>query len=157
MQKLRKYASWQAALVVAIFMAGVGLMPYVAFADESLSWQSLAGVYAPELIIEEAEGAPGSYFTVVASNYPPHSRARVYINGEPAGHIDMDGSGGTTFLIRTPPQNRAIETYDVTAEVDLNASATTKFTVAEDAPLLEAPDDFDGRTLRIRLSGGGRD
>lgn len=156
MQKLREIANWQVGLVIAVFFAGAAFLPYAAQAEEALGWQALAGVYAPELVISPDEGAPGSTFTVVASNYPPHSQATVYINGVTAGRIQLDGSGSSTFLIRTPPQNRAAGVYDVTAEVDLNASATTSFTVTVNAPVLDPPDDFEGPVLRIRLSGGGR-
>ena len=82
------------------------------------------------LTINFSSGAPGSYFTITGSNFPPSSIATISINGNISGTVLTNSSGGFIFLLKT-----SLTTdegfYRVT--VSVNTSAGTQFTLdAED-------------------------
>ena len=55
----------------------------------------------PTLAINYTSGAPGSYFTVTGSQFPPNSTTTIAINGSILGTIPTDASGGLIFLLET--------------------------------------------------------
>jgi len=82
------------------------------------------------LAINYSSGAPGSYFTITGSNFPPDSTATITVNGNVFGTVPTDSSGSFTFLLRTIQADEGF--YRVTASV--NPSASTQFTLnKEDA------------------------
>jgi len=56
------------------------------------------GVFAiqqtPGLVINYCSGAPGSFFTIDGSDFPPDSTATIAVNGNMLGTIHTDSSGG---------------------------------------------------------------
>jgi hypothetical protein len=93
------------------------------------------GVFAiqqiPALLASNySSGAPGSYFTITGSNFPPDGTATIAINGNILGTVPTDSSGGLIFSLETSPTTDE-GFYSVTASV--NPSASTQFTLdAED-------------------------
>ena len=83
------------------------------------------------LAINYATGQPGSYFTLVGSNFPPNSVATISINGHILDTIDVDSTGGFTFLVSTTGAQNGL--YYVTASV--NPAAMARFVLDSAAPL----------------------
>jgi hypothetical protein len=107
----------------------------------------MAGVYAPELSVHATEGAPGSVFAFSGSGFPAHSVATLFVNGRYLGRLMTDGKGAAQFIVQSPASGMAIGQYDITMEVDMNASATQGFSLRHDAPLVMPPDGFAGPTF----------
>jgi photosystem II stability/assembly factor-like uncharacterized protein len=77
-----------------------------------------------------SSGAPGSYFTITGSNFPPSGTATIVINGNILGTVPTNSSGGLIFSLKTSP-TAGEGLYRVTASVP--PSASTQFTLdAED-------------------------
>jgi photosystem II stability/assembly factor-like uncharacterized protein len=92
------------------------------------------GVFAiqqvPALAVNYSSGAPGSYFAITGSNFPPVVTATIAINGNLLGTVPTDSSGGFVLSLETSPTTEE-GLYSVTASV--NPSAVTQFTLdAED-------------------------
>lgn len=129
---------------LVILLAGIAMVPYVDRPVAALEWRMMAGVYAPELSVHETEGAPGSAFAFTGSGFPAHSEATLFVNGRYLGRVLTDGQGSAQFIVQSPASSLAIGQYDITMEVDMNASATQGFSLSHDAPLVMAPDGFGG-------------
>lgn len=132
-------------LLLVILLSGVAMIPFVDLPVGAIGWESLAGVYAPELTVNETSGAPGSTFAFTGSGYPPNSLATVYVNGEASGSVRMDGGGSATFKINTI--GVAPGPLNVTLEVDINASATQSIDLVESGSPVTPPEGFDGPTF----------
>jgi hypothetical protein len=78
----------------------------------------------------------------MGSNYPVNSLATIYVDGDPLGTVMTDGNGSATFYINTIGSDIAI--YNITLEVDINASATDSFELDADGPLIPPPPDPSG-------------
>ena len=87
--------------LVLLSLSGLLFLPFTNLQAEELTWQMFAGVYMPNLDIEENKGAPGSAFVFYASDYPPNTPATIYLNGNPIGIVQIDGDGQTEFVIQT--------------------------------------------------------
>ena len=135
----------RALFALVILLAGVAMVPYVDRPAAALEWRMMAGVYAPELSVHASEGALGSQFAFTGSGFPAHKPATVFVNGRYLGRVMTDGQGMAQFIVQSPTSPLALGHYDITLEVDMNASATQGFTLREDAPLVWAPDGFMGR------------
>ncbi len=135
----------RALFALVILLAGVAMVPYVDRPAAALEWRMMAGVYAPELAVHASEGALGSQFAFTGSGFPAHKPATVFVNGRYLGRVMTDGQGMAQFIVQSPPSPLALGHYDITMEVDMNASATQGFTLREDAPLVWAPAGFMGR------------
>jgi hypothetical protein len=129
-------------IAALILMSGLALMPYVDLPQTTLGWEQFAGVYTPELAVEPELGRSGSTFTGMGINYPVNSLATIYVDGDPLGTMMTDGNGSATFYINTIGSDIAI--YNVTLEVDINASATDSFELDADGPLIPPPPDPSG-------------
>jgi photosystem II stability/assembly factor-like uncharacterized protein len=83
------------------------------------------------LAINYSSGAPGSYFTLTGSNFPPNRTATISVNGNVLGTVLTDSSGSFIFSLETNPTTEE-GFYRVT--VSVNPSASTQFTldVADD-------------------------
>ena len=125
-----------------ILMSGLALVPYIDLPQTTLGWEQFAGIYTPELVVEPEFGRPGSTFTGTGSNYPANSLATVYVDGNPLGTLFTDDNGSATFYIHTI--GASVGTYNVTLEVDINASATDNFELIPDGPLISTPPDPSG-------------
>ncbi len=129
--------STRTLLTLFILLSGVAMVPYVDLPQTALSWKVFAGIYSPELNIDEPQGGPGSVFVFTGSNYPANSAAGVYVNGRSVGTVNTDASGNSTFLIDAACAAPGL--YNVTMEVDINASATQTYEIVAGLPTLPGP------------------
>ncbi len=129
-------------LTLGILLSGLALLPFVKLQAAPIDWTRLAGVYTPELAVNEPEGAPGSVFAFTGTNYPPNSVAAVYVNGVWLGTVMTDGDGVGRFMLDTA--GAAIGGYAVTMEVDINASAHQTVALVSDGQVVTPPDGFPG-------------
>ena len=124
-------------LTLLILSSGLALLPFIDQPVTAIGWKLFAGIYTPLLEATETTGAPGSVFTFTGSNYPPDSLATIYINGKAQGVVTTDQDGVVVFLVNT--LGALVGQYDVTLEVDGNASATNGFNLNDGAALLTPP------------------
>ncbi|MCB8924175.1 MAG: hypothetical protein H6652_00960 [Ardenticatenaceae bacterium] len=136
---------------LAILLAGVAMVPYVDRPVAALEWRMMAGVYAPELSVHASEGAPGSQFAFTGAGFPANKPATLFVNGRYLGRVMTDGQGSAQFVVQSPSSDMAWGHYDITMEVDMNASATQGFHLSSEAPLVWAPDGFAGPTFGFGL------
>lgn len=130
------------SLTLGILLFGVAMAPFVDLEAAPISWERLAGVYEPELAVHEMVGAPGSKFVFTGINYPPGIEAAVYVNGEFFGTVTVDSSGQGTFMINTAGVGAG--QYNVTMEVDVNASATQSIELIVGGQVVTPPPGFSG-------------
>jgi len=148
MQRLSRDQLIRLSLTAAILFSGLAMIPFIDLpAQAAITWQSLAGVYEPDLTVNEPLGMPGSIFAFTGSDYPANTLATAYVDGEPLGTVMIDGNGVGTFMINTA--GAAIGQYNVTLEVDINASATTGIELVDNAPIVTPPPDFQGPTFNL--------
>ncbi|HRQ40972.1 MAG TPA: hypothetical protein PLD25_23910 [Chloroflexota bacterium] len=148
MQRVSRDQLIRVALTAVILLSGLAMVPFIDLpAQAAITWQSLAGVYEPELEVNESLGMPGSVFAFTGSGYPPNTLATVYVDGQPLGMALIGGNGVGTFMVNTA--GAAIGEYSVTLEVDINASATRGIELAETGPLVTPPPDFPGPTFNL--------
>jgi hypothetical protein len=140
--KINRELLTRGLVAALILMSGLALIPFLDLPQTTLGWEQFAGIYTPELVVEPELGLPGSTFTGTGSNYPANTLATVYVDGEPLGTVMTDGNGSAIFYINTNGAEVAI--YNVTLEVDINASATDNFELTADGPLIPAPSDPAG-------------
>jgi hypothetical protein len=79
--------------------------------------------FTPSLAINYSTGAPGSFFNITGTNFPPDNIADLTINGNFIGEITTDSSGSFTLTLTTSQADEGF--YYVNASV--NPSATVKF------------------------------
>lgn len=148
MQRFSRDQLIRVALTAVILLSGLAMVPFIDLpAQAAITWQSLAGVYEPELEVNEPLGRPGSIFAFTGSNYPPNTLATAYVDGRSLGQVVIDGNGVGTFMVNTG--GAPIGQYNVTLEVDINASATTGIELADGEPLVTPPPDFPGPTFNL--------
>lgn len=135
--KLNRELFTRMVIAGLILMSGLALVPFLDLPQTTLGWEQFAGIYTPELVVEPEIGRPGSTFTGTGSNYPPNSLATLYVDGEPLGLVLIDGNGSAIFYINTNGSSEGV--YNVTLEVDINASATDTFQLISDGPFIPAP------------------
>lgn len=82
------------------------------------------------LTINYDDGAPGSYFTLTGSGFPPNDTATIMLNGRVLGTIPTTADGSFTFLLNSSDAEEGA--YMVTATV--NPSANRWFTLEATAP-----------------------
>jgi peptide/nickel transport system substrate-binding protein len=95
---------------------------------ETNSWSS---ALVPSLTINYPNGQPGSFFTLIGTNYPPNSTALITINGHAIETLFTDGTGRLEFVFDTSLAGVGI--YEVTVKV--NPEASTSFQLLTQAPL----------------------
>jgi hypothetical protein len=140
MNKSRRDIVIRGTISLVILLAGLAMIPFVNLPTNALGWEMFAGIYAPDLTVNEPTGAPGSIFAFSGSNYPVNSLANVYVNGEAVGSVLTDGSGEATFLLETAGSIPGL--YNVTMEVDINASATQSIELISSNPTVTPPPGF---------------
>lgn len=135
-------------VTLTILLSGLALAPFIDIpAQAAINWQSLAGVYEPNLEVNEPSGLPGSIFAFTGSNYPPNAVATLYVNGTPLGTMITDGGGIVTFMLDTTDADSG--QYSVTVEANANASATTSVELEEDGTIVTPPEGFTGPTFHL--------
>ncbi len=76
--------------------------------------------YSPQLIINYSTGAPGSFFTITGTQFPPDVNVDLMVNGYMVGTIPSDTSGSFNFILSTGLANEGF--YTVTASVNPGAA-----------------------------------
>lgn len=142
MSGLNKEKTTRLALMLVILLSGLAMIPFIDIPVEAITWELLAGVYEPKLDVDENSGAPGSVFAFTGSDYPPLSNAAIYVNGRQVGSVLTNAGGTATFTIDTT--GAALGMYNVTMEVDINASATENFELKSGEPVVTPPPGFVG-------------
>jgi len=148
MNKTQRERTLRVTLVVMIMLLGLTLIPFINMPAEALGWELFTGAYTPNLDVNQNTGKPGSIFTFTGSGYPPHSKAMVYVNGDSRGMVTIDGSGVASFLLNTLGSPARV--YNVTLEVDINASATESIELLDTGNMVLPPPDFNGSTLFLK-------
>lgn len=85
----------------------------------------------PALTINYTAGAPGSVFTLSATDFPPNETAEISVNGHVLGTAGTGADGALTLLLST--DNADLGHYVVA--VDVNPTATVSFALAADEPV----------------------
>ena len=134
-------------LTLAILLAGVALVPFIGQPLKAIGWELFAGVYSPVLDVNETSGAPGSIFAFTGSGYPPNNMATIYVNGNSVGAVMTDPAGAASFLLNTI--GAAPDQYNVTLEVDINASATQSIELVSGGTVVTPPPGSTGDTFFI--------
>ncbi|MCL4264833.1 MAG: hypothetical protein KJ069_16540 [Anaerolineae bacterium] len=148
MQKFSRDQWIRVVLTAVILLSGLAMVPFIDLpAQAAITWQSLAGVYEPVLEVNEPLGRPGSVFAFTGSNYPPNTVATAYVDGQSLGQVMIDGNGVGTFMVNSA--GASIGQYNVTLEVDINASATTGIELEDTGLLVTPPPDFPGPTFNL--------
>jgi hypothetical protein len=145
MKTLNKEQISRLALTVVILLSGLAMIPFVDLPVGAIGWETLAGVYEPDLSVNEDSGAPGSIFAFTGSNYPPNSVAFIHFNGQARGNVMTDAGGTATFKLDTVGAPPGI--YNITLEVDINASATESIELDESGSVVTPPAGFEGPTF----------
>jgi hypothetical protein len=147
-RRFKRETAVRAALALVILVSGLAMIPFVDL-PKAIGWELLAGVYQPELAVNATNGAPGSVFAFTGTNYPPNSPATVYVDGQWRGEVTTDGSGQATFLLDTTGSQPG--PYNVTLEVDVNASATQSITLVDGGTIVTPPANFPGPTFTLEF------
>ena len=145
MSQLKREIVARIALTLAVILVGVAMVPFVGRPQNAIGWELFSGVYSPVLDVNETSGAPGSVFAFTGSAYPPNSLATIYVNGRAVGTVITDSSGVAPFLLNT--LGAAPGQYNVTLEVDINASATQSIELITNGPLVTPPPGSTGETF----------
>ena len=136
------------ALTLLILLAGLAMIPFIDIPVEAITWELLAGVYEPKLNVHENKGAPGSVFAFTGSDYPPLSNAAIYVNGRQVGSTLTNAGGTATFTLNTA--GAAVGQYNVTMEINVNASATESIELKAGEPIATPPPNFVGPEFSLR-------
>jgi hypothetical protein len=147
MKQLKREPFVRSLLSLAILLSGIALIPFVGRPTSAIGWKLFAGIYTPELAVNETIGAPGSVFAFTGGNYPPLSQATIYVNGQARGAVTTDAAGQATFQINTA--GAAPGQYSITMEVDINASATNGFELVEGGGIVSPPAGFTGPIIFV--------
>ena len=150
MKALNKEQIARLTLTLVILLFGAAMIPFVDMPVGAIGWKILTGVYEPDLSVNETSGAPGSTFAFIGSNYPPNSLATVYVNGEARGSVMTDAGGTATFKLITT--KAAPGQYNVTLEVDINATDTQSIQLVDSGSIVTPPEGFEGPTFFLGSS-----
>jgi hypothetical protein len=147
MRQLKQETVVRIGLTLAVLLAGSALAPFVSRPVKAIGWELFATVYSPVLNVNETSGAPGSVFAFTGSAYPPNSTATVYVNGNPVGAVMTDAVGAASFFLNTI--GAAPGQYNVTLEVDINASATQSIELVAGGTVVMPPPGATGETFFV--------
>ncbi|MGB0385316.1 MAG: SBBP repeat-containing protein, partial [Ardenticatenaceae bacterium] len=107
--------------------------------------QDFIAIRLPSLTINHSVGAPGSSFTIRGRNYPANTSVSIAINRQNLGTVQVNQSGGLTFLLTTP--NADVGAYGVTASASTQMRAGISFMLDSAAPL--QPQEGEGETFEV--------
>ncbi len=128
------------AIVLSVFLFGVGLIPVFGLPTQGFNWQRYAGVYNPATLqVNHTVGAPGSFFSVSGANFSANTLVSVSANGVLLGELQSNDSGELFFLINSS----GADTGYYMIEAAGNESAATLIILDEDAPLWSAENEWD--------------
>lgn len=114
------------------------------FPDAAGRWDEFAAPPNPDLQINDDSGAPGSYFNVTGTGFPPNETAAIPANDHLLGELPVDGSGAISFTLTT--EEASAGTYHVRTTVNPSDGVQFVLDPAEpvrekegDLPLVEVP------------------
>jgi hypothetical protein len=136
MPLLRRRGPIRAVIFIGILLSGLALLPLAGTAARPLRWQLFANGYEPVLTINHTVGRPGSFFSLIASGYPPDRVATIRVSSSlgtfTVGHMLTGPTGTFRFKLATVGGTPGV--YVVIVSVDDVTSATTSFTLDNAAP-----------------------
>lgn len=147
MKRLDKKVVPRVLITLLILLSGLAMIPFVELPTAALGWELFAGIYTPDLTVNQTSGAPGSVFAFTGTNYPANSLANIYVDGNLVGTVMTDGAGKGSFLIDT--RGSIPGQYNVTMEVDINASATQGIDLIAGGTIVVPPPGFPGPTFLV--------
>jgi peptide/nickel transport system substrate-binding protein len=95
------------------------LTHFEAFPDVSGRWDSFTAAIQPMLETNHPSGAPGSYFNLTGSGFPPNSQAFILADNHIIGQLQVDSSGIISFTLSTDQ----VRPGDYHLRVSVNPSA----------------------------------
>jgi peptide/nickel transport system substrate-binding protein len=101
------------------------------FPDLAGRWDAFDAAPSPDLEINYASGAPGSYLNVTGSGFPPDDSASIVVNGHLLGQLPVESSGEIAFTLTTEEADAG--TYHL--RVSVNPSGGVAFVLHEDEPV----------------------
>lgn len=115
------------------------------FPDDAGRWDAFVAPPNPEMQINYQSGAPGSYFNVSGTGFPPNDTAAILANNHLLDELSVDGSGAISFTLTT--EEASAGTYHLRTTVNPSGGARFVLNLAEpvrpregDLPLVEVPD-----------------
>ncbi len=114
------------------------LAHYAAFPDLAGRWDAFAAGLQPEMAINHTAGAPGSYFNLAGTGFPPGETAFILVNEQLLGDLPVDASGAVSFTLTTDEADPGV--YHV--RVSVNPAAGVQFTLDENEPVQPREGDF---------------
>jgi hypothetical protein len=136
------------SIALVVFLSGVVLVPAMGLPTQGFSWQRYAGVYdLASLDVNHASGAPGSFFTIMGTNFSPETTVSVFANDVLLGEVDTSESGDLLFLLDS---TGAGDGYYI-VEVSGNESAQTRVLVDTDDTLWTQEDE--GTVFNLAAQG----
>jgi hypothetical protein len=134
-------------ITLVVLFSGVAMIPYIDLPESPIHWEMFADVYTPDLTADETVGSPGSVFAFTGSGYPPVQPAMIFVNGNQIGTMMIGADGTATFMVDTT--RAAPGLYDITFEVDINATATQGIELDQNSSQVNPPSDFTGPTFNL--------
>ncbi|MGC9334175.1 MAG: ABC transporter substrate-binding protein [Anaerolineae bacterium] len=132
------------------------LQRYAAFPDPAGKWDAFVAADQPEVAINYDSGAPGSFFNVTGSGFPPDGTAFVVVNDTLLGSVPVSAGGDVAFTLSTGEADPG--GYHL--RVSVNPSAGLPFTLDEsapehsqegDLPLVDVPDGLTTHYIYLPL------
>jgi len=114
------------------------LAHYAAFPDLAGRWDAFAAGAQPQIAINHTTGAPGSYFNVTGTGFPPDETAFIVVNGQLLDDLPVDAGGAISFTLTTGAADPGV--YHV--RVSVNPAAGVQFTLDETEPVQPREGDF---------------
>lgn len=108
------------------------------FPDLAGEWDAFVAPPSPEMQINHDSGAPGSYFNVTGTGFPPDGTASIVVNGHLLDELSVDGSGAVSFTLTT--EEASAGTYHLRTTV--NPSGGVRFVLDPDEPVREKEGDL---------------
>ncbi|MEZ4709729.1 MAG: leucine-rich repeat domain-containing protein [Caldilineaceae bacterium] len=90
-----------------------------------------SGLTCNDQLIDFAEGAPGSFFTVVGHGFVADSTVAISVNGQNLGDVQVNASGDYTFTLSTAEASPG----SYTVATNVGDGALTAFALRIDAPV----------------------
>jgi hypothetical protein len=100
------------------------------YPDAAGRWDAFAAPAQPEIVINHTSGAPGSFFNVTVTGFPPDSLATIVANNHILDQQMVESSGTISFTLSTDGADPGV--YHL--RVSVNPAAGVQFTLDEAQP-----------------------